>query len=213
MPKGVYERTPEARAANSEGHTGVSLSPKTRAAMSAAHIGVPLSPETCAAMSVARKGVPLSPEHCAALSTTKKGVALSPEHCAAISAARQGVSFEDWTGFISFNKYCPKFNEKLKQQVRDKYNNCDYMSGLPATICNPHRKLDVHHVDYNKQQGCDDHEWRLIPLSRKNHAKTNRNRSFWNCLFTYALQYDETYYEDLDEVIALDEFEIGVITI
>lgn len=106
----------------------------------------------------------------------------------------------NWKGGISFGEYCPKFNKQIKQDVRDKYNNCDYISGLPDNICNSCVKLDVHHVDYNKEQGCDEHEWRLIPLSKSNHTKTNFNRSFWNRLFTYALQYDETYYsgEDID---------------
>ena len=107
-----------------------------------------------------------------------------------------GENAPNWQGGISFGKYCPKFNDKIKQYIRNKYNNCDYISGLPDYICNPHRKLDVHHIDYNKEQGCNDHEWRLIPMSMKNHMHTNFNRDFWNRLFTYSLQYDETYYID-----------------
>ena len=110
------------------------------------------------------------------------------------SASLQGISYDEWVAFASEQKYCPKFNKSMKQHIRDKYNNCDYISGLPAYICNNNQNLDVHHIDYDKRQGCDDHEWRLIPLSHKNHARTNRNRPFWNMLFTYALQYDETYY-------------------
>lgn len=112
------------------------------------------------------------------------------------SARAQGIEYEDWTGFSMRGRYCPKFNSDIKQYIRDKYNNCDYISGVHKDVCNNGRNLDVHHVDYNKQQGCDDHGWRLVPLSQKNHVRTNANRSFWNRLFTYALQYDETYYED-----------------
>lgn len=107
-----------------------------------------------------------------------------------------GENAPNWQGGISFGKYCPKFNNVIKQYIRDKYDNCDYISGLKDYICNPFRKLDVHHIDYNKEQGCDDHEWRLIPLSRTNHTRTNANRDFWNRLFTYSLQYDKTYYND-----------------
>ena len=109
---------------------------------------------------------------------------------------KRGEDHPNWRGGISFGKYCPKFNEKTKREVREKYNNCDFVSGLSNIVCNNGEQLSVHHVDYDKQQGCDDHEWRLIPLSRSNHAKTNYNRSFWNRLFTYALQYWNTYYGD-----------------
>lgn len=182
MPRGVYKRTSE-----------------TCAAISKVQKGIPKSPEHCANISKAQQGVPKSPftsEHRASLSRALTGRILSHETRIAMSASRQGISVENWIGFVSFGEYCPKFNEKLKRQIRDQYNNCDYMSGLPVTICNNDRNLDVHHIDYNKQQGCNDHEWRLIPLSRSNHVKTNVNRSFWNRLFTYSLQYDETYYED-----------------
>lgn len=111
-------------------------------------------------------------------------------------AKTSGENNYNWRGGRSFGKYCPKFNNTTKQYIRDKYNNCDYISGIPAHVCNSTRSLDVHHIDYNKQQGCDDHEWILIPLSKKNHSMTNFNRPFWNRLFTYSLQYDETYYDD-----------------
>jgi hypothetical protein len=101
----------------------------------------------------------------------------------------RGADHYMWMGGVSFGEYCPKFNNTIKRYIREKYNNCDFISGLPDTICNNGRKLDVHHVDYNKQQGCDDHEWQLIPLSVSNHGKANHNRPFWNRLFTYALQY------------------------
>lgn len=123
------------------------------------------------------------------------------------SAGQQGQDYDagEWTGFAtscSNDKYCSKFDNEIRKFVRDKYNNCDYISGIPATICNSGRKLDVHHVDYNKNQGCDGHEWRLIPLSVVNHARTRGNRDFWNRLFTYSLQYDEAYYDECMGVAA-----------
>lgn len=111
------------------------------------------------------------------------------------SINRQGENCPAWQGGLSFGKYCPKFNKSLKTKIRNQYNNCDYISGIHQSICNNNRNLDVHHVDYNKQQGCDS-DWKLIPLSKSNHAKTNANRSFWNRLFTYSLQYEKEYYGD-----------------
>lgn len=113
-----------------------------------------------------------------------------------ISGERNGM----WQGGISFEPYCPKFTEKLKRQIRDLYNNCDFISGLPDYICNvlngKVQKLAIHHVDYDKMQGCEGVGWKLVPLSRSNHTKTNNNRSFWEKLICYALDYDEAYYNN-----------------
>lgn len=110
-----------------------------------------------------------------------------------------GENANAWKGGISFEPYCPKFTERFKHQIRDHYDNCDFFSGLPDYICNVVNgkvwKLDVHHIDYNKNQGCEGVGWKLVPLSRKNHAKTHGNRSFWKRLICYALEYDKTYYD------------------
>lgn len=110
----------------------------------------------------------------------------------------RGIPIEEFGGFINAG-YCDKFTQKLRTKIRDRYNNCDYISGLPNYICNVLNskvwELDVHHVDYNTQQGCDDYKWALIPLSRSNHGKTNSIRSFWNRLFVYSLEYDKIYYK------------------
>ena len=131
-------------------------------------------------------------------SKSHSGRIKSPEHCKNISKSKLGVydgeNNPNWQGGLSFGKYCSKFNNQLKQLIRDRYNNCDYMSDIHKNICNNGRALDVHHVDYNKQQGCDDHEWRLIPLSKSNHMRTNANRPFWNKLFIYSLEIDRWYY-------------------
>lgn len=127
----------------------------------------------------------------------------SLSHKKKISYSKMGMcSGEDnpnWKGGISFAPYCAKFTEKVKQQIRDLYNNCDFISGLPDYICNVSksgrfRKLDVHHVDSNKMQGCDGVKWKLVPLSCRNHMRMNGNTAFWERLICYALEYDETYY-------------------
>lgn len=116
------------------------------------------------------------------------------------SCIMRGISIDDFDGFVSENKYCDKWNERIRKIIRDLYDNCDYFSGIPDYVCNVLKgkvyKLDVHHVDSNKMQGCDDHKWKLVPLSRSNHVKTNINRAFWERLICYALEYDETYYND-----------------
>jgi len=37
----------------------------------------------------------------------------------------------------------------------------------------------VHHLDYNKMQGCETKDWNLLPLCTRCHAKTNFNRWYW----------------------------------
>lgn len=192
--------------------------------MSEASIGKPKSSEHCRNISIGKTGVSHSDVHKKNNSKAQKGKVLSDltrkkigdsekgeknwnygkERTYAdrvkMSCGIRGISIEDFDGFISDNPYCSKFNDKLKRQVREEYNNCDFISGLPASICNvingKVHKLSIHHIDYNKVQGCEGHKWLLIPLSHSNHMKTNGNRSFWKRLFCYVLEYDETYYND-----------------
>lgn len=54
-------------------------------------------------------------------------------------------------------------------------------------LCNKHeselkRRHDVHHIDYNKLQGCEGHQWKLVPLCRSCHTKTNHNRKYWEMI-------------------------------
>ena len=112
-----------------------------------------------------------------------------------MSCSRHNISIKDFNEFLTEQKYCYKFNNQLKIQIRNKYNNCDYISGIHKDICNKERSLDVHHVDYDKMQGCGKN-FNLIPLSHVNHSKTNTNRLFWNRLFIYSLEIDKTYYGD-----------------
>ena len=89
MPSGVYERTPEHRAAASAALLGVPKSPEHCAALSAASLGVPKSPEHIVAMSEVRIGIPRTSQ--AQLAADKangdrlRGVPRSPEDCKAIS--------------------------------------------------------------------------------------------------------------------------------
>lgn len=85
-----------------------------------------------------------------------------------------------WMGGISFEPYCSKFNKKLKEAIRDKY-------GRRCFLCNKteeenKRKLCVHHVDYDKDQGCNGKRWLLVPLCQSCSGKVNYNRDYWESL-------------------------------
>ena len=105
-----------------------------------------------------------------------------------------GANSPTWCGGVSFGKYCEKWTKKLRCSIREEYDQCDYISGMHMDMCNAGKGLDVHHVDYDKGQGCNGKRWALVPLSMRNHSRTNFNRPFWNNLFIYALAYEEEYY-------------------
>lgn len=91
-----------------------------------------------------------------------------------------------WEGGISFLPYCFKFNNKRRQAVRDFFNNT-------CIICGKHQseeltKLDVHHVYYNKDDGCDGRPFNLVPLCHACHTRTNHNRDYWEIFITNLLE-------------------------
>jgi len=101
-----------------------------------------------------------------------------------MSEAKRGNKSPGWKGGISFEPYCEKFNEALKESVRIKFNRTCYL--CPTTESETTKKLSIHHNDYNKMQGCGKRPWNLIPLCAKCHPKTNHNRWYWfSLLYNY----------------------------
>jgi hypothetical protein len=95
-----------------------------------------------------------------------------------------------WKGGVSFGKYCEKFNKTKKEEIRAKYGRVCFICGKNEEENG--RKLDVHHVDYSKNQGCDGNKWALIPLCKSCHAKTGNNRSVWNAILSHKIAYYHT---------------------
>jgi len=104
-------------------------------------------------------------------------------HYCSKECQRAGVSGERaplWRGGISFEPYCPKFNEELKESVRLEFDRRCYLCNQTEGDNGKH--LSIHHVDYQKSQGCNGQRWSLVPLCAKCHSKTNGNRQYWFCL-------------------------------
>lgn len=149
-------------------------------------------------------GKKFSNEHKKNISDGNKGKVRSEEtkkNHSEFMTGRTGESAMNWQGGISYEPYCPKFNKQLKQLVRNRYNNCDYISGIHKDVCNKTktgkiRELTIHHIDYDKGQGCNGKKFNLIPVSSRHNSIFNSNRFFWNKLFIYSLEIDEWYYED-----------------
>ena len=97
-----------------------------------------------------------------------------------------GKESSNWRGGISFEPYCPAFNEKFKEYIRDKFGRVCFL--CPRTEKENGRKLSVHHVNYNKNCFCeDDIDCQFVPLCSKCHSKTNHNREYWEREITTKL--------------------------
>jgi len=97
-----------------------------------------------------------------------------------------GKNNPNWKGGLSFHDYGQDFNEKLKEEVRERDNRTCQLCGMVEEG----RKHDCHHVDYCKENNVKEN---LISLCRVNgcHSKTNGNREYWEGYFKDFLQQKE----------------------
>ncbi len=94
-------------------------------------------------------------------------------------AGYNGEKASRWKGGISFEPYCPKFNKQLKEQIRERDNRtCQLCSEKENG-----RKLDIHHIHYDKSNCEPD----LIALCHICNAKVNSNREYYEDLFMKLL--------------------------
>lgn len=106
------------------------------------------------------------------------GTPLSMEARRKLSKMNSGPNHPQWKGGISFGPYCHKFNNALKEQIRDDFGRRCYLCGEPENG----KRLAIHHTDYNKNTLCNGKTWGLIPLCASCHSKTNFNRWYWFAL-------------------------------
>jgi len=93
-----------------------------------------------------------------------------------------GVLSSNWQGGISFEPYCQKFNNQLKKTIRNNYYRKCALCGKPET----NRKHSVHHIDYDKSQGCNGQDILMVPLCTSCHGKTSgkAHRQYYEDLLT-----------------------------
>lgn len=99
--------------------------------------------------------------------------------------SRYGENNPAWKGGKSFEPYGSEFNEMLKDKVRNRDNNQCMLCGI--TKEENEKKLDVHHINYNKNFN---ESINLITLCRSCHIKTNINREYWETYFETMMEYD-----------------------
>ena len=90
---------------------------------------------------------------------------------------QRGKNNPNWKGGVSFEPYCIKFDDDFKERVREYWNR-------RCILCNKDeiengRRLNVHHVTYNKNACCDNSVPLFVALCIKCHSKTNFNRNYW----------------------------------
>lgn len=104
----------------------------------------------------------------------RRGIALRP-------VPKKGPRSPAWRGGISFEPYCPKFNNDFKERVREFFGRVCAECGAPEED----RKLSVHHVNFRKDACCEETVIPLfVPLCQSCHTKTNVDREYWETRFT-----------------------------
>lgn len=136
------------------------------------------------------KGKPLMKEHREKISKANKGRVFTEEHRKKLSAKKVGVYVGEmspnWKGGISFEPYCPKFNDRFKERVRDFFGRVCVECGTPENG----KKLAVHHVNFDKMTCCDGVRPLFVALCASCHARTQKNREYWEEHFTTLIDTD-----------------------
>lgn len=109
----------------------------------------------------------------------KKKPKFTEEHCRKISETHSGENSVFWKGGISFEPYCPKFNNSLKEKVRNRDDRTCQNCGVKENG----RKHDVHHIHYDKENCYPD----LITVCNSCNSKANINRKEWEIFYMNKL--------------------------
>jgi hypothetical protein len=130
------------------------------------------------------------------------GTRRTPETRMKQSIAQQGERGSNWRGGLSFEPYCPKFNEDLRRRIRAFFDHRCVACG--KTTEENIRKLSCHHVEYNKQACCDGKPVQFAALCTTHHLKTNSDRERWEAMLHRIIDevYDGRSYYTKDEWIA-----------
>jgi hypothetical protein len=154
---------------------GKHLSQETKEKISNAQKGKPRwSGEQIEKMKVSRKGRVLSETHKKNIGLGGKGKKRSEETCNRISQAKRGANSYTWKGGISYLPYCFKFNTRRKRAVRIFFGDYCICCGKHVTENITKRgqyEHSVHHVDHDKEQGCNGKPFNLVPLCVKCHTR------------------------------------------
>jgi hypothetical protein len=98
----------------------------------------------------------------------------------------KGKNHGNWQNGISKLPYAFGFTNELKEFIRKRDNYiCQNCGKKQKTLKGIHKKLGIHHIDYNKQN-CNKNN--LITLCHGCNSKANFNRDYWFAYFTYIME-------------------------
>jgi len=109
---------------------------------------------------------------------------------------KSGEQHINWKNGASFKPYCPKFNNKFKEKIRDRFNRKCFLCLITEEEqmrkqqeCGKRSfKLSVHHINYDKNCLCEETKCKFVPLCHSCHAKTNNNREYWESEILHKLE-------------------------
>lgn len=135
-----------------------------------------------------KTGVGLTEQHKHNISKGNIGKKLSCETKKKISDVRKTDQFGDknpsWNGGTSFEPYCHKFNNELKERIRNRDNRTCQRCGIKENG----KCLSVHHIHYDKENCYPD----LITLCHTCNAKANGNRDWYEIYYMRKLLFNKT---------------------
>lgn len=131
----------------------------------------------------AHLGKKLTKKHCENISKARMGMIFSAKHRENIGKAQAGEKSHRWKGGISRLPYSQDWTETLRKSIRQRDNYTCQLCG--KTQKQEHRKLCVHHIDYDKEN-CNPEN--LIALCRSCNVEVNSDREFWTKWFASKLK-------------------------
>lgn len=160
------------------------LPPRIRAKIRDRRLGKKARPETIEKLKASHIGQQRTLEQIEKSAAKHRGMKRSQQTRDNISKSLvghpglSGPNSVQWRGGASKKKYCSKFNVRVLRKTRERFNRT-------CLICGTHengRHLSVHHIDYNKMQGCNGKGWLLVTLCGSCHGKTCHERWHWFAL-------------------------------
>lgn len=95
------------------------------------------------------------------------------------SLGSPGESNPNWRGGLAASPYAPGFDRYLKRRIRARDNYTCQLCG--STEVELGYKLSIHHVDYRKDNHCEDN---LASTCKRCNSRVNTNESAWFGYFT-----------------------------
>jgi hypothetical protein len=138
---------------------------------------------------------------CGNIAIIKSGLLLNGDTKSCGCYRHKSENNSNWQGGISFEPYCPKWNDDLRERIRAFFEYrcmiCGKKQEENISKNGNIRLLSCHHVDYNKQACCDGFPVRFSATCMKCHAKTNFDKDRWMNIFHRIIEEiynDRSYY-------------------